>query len=1122
MSSAPLAAPSPVEANVFTTDAPTDLDKYDAFGHRAYADAITDILCQAESPFTLGVFGDWGFGKTSIIKEVARQLEQRAVAFASFDVWRYEGDALRREFLRDIARQLDRRKMLKRSYKPDRRLRDLEVDVTETRQTFRFSVAGAVVALLQGLIVGGLFFLFLRSSLPHRILGARPPHGSPADLAAVVVGGIGVALAVLNQIVRLDPNVVTLKRIEEPERFLEKFRELLRAVKAPRLVIAVDNLDRCSPQMVDELLATIKTYLEPDAPGFDDEQVLPPVVFMIAADDAAIRRHMLARELDLDPAEPQPSVGDGAVAFVAQRDAEVYVDEYLRKFFTATIRLRDMLTEDIQSYARKQLERFVGARGPEDDTERQAFENRLASLVASALRTNPRRIKQFVNSLETKLRVIEARERTEQIIPAISDDVLGIAKVTIIEEEWPQRYRELEDDWRKLHLWQEQLGTSVFYDHDFGAFLRTTRDIEPRDLPAIINLKQSAREQKVPEWNRFREAITLGQFAEAQQIVESVGEEGARAQYTDPLPTMLIEEAAAKRNAEALNVLEAALTIDALKPTVDAQAAMLKYSLDHADLRRGLASLNAHDLFAHWSELTKGERDALSEQFINLSGSPAAARAAAEELAPLFGQLPDSQRREIETQLASEPWASSNPEIYLPFIRVRPKLVYDSTVRSMFQTWVNNGGKPDWDGLEVVMRAMGAGVDGGLVTDLYNEIIRQLQTAAADEHAVRRALQLLARALTFVPQIDVGVAQSVLSALHVTLTQFLPLGNNRVPRRVFAVAASIAETGGGQEAVASFAPIATSLALERSSIIRDCGARGRVPDPFRSALVDALPAYVAPQRGVPAMLEVASALVGLDPEGGADRLSNQLVQLINQNNTDGVAATTVELAPELGNRVESITAALQAQIPRVNAHMRTNLLRDVSIVWSLTSEDRQAQFADYLARMFLSHEPTEANVALNYIRESFDESQFAREALRRAAEILPSAVWNPNGQWMTLIVEKWSWLDEEARRVVIQAVSGWMPGQPQVANAILSNFIGAECTAAERTELVNSALATEQLLPLSDARADLLATAWRLRGGGDRKAAKLLAGRISELRSSGVPMEQQTFARLENLIDLSE
>ena len=83
---------------------PIDSDDKDYFGHRDYADALVAALADAPSRFTIGLFGPWGTGKSTVLDEVGRRLNlptSRGTAFAAFDAWRYDGDSLRREFIRE-------------------------------------------------------------------------------------------------------------------------------------------------------------------------------------------------------------------------------------------------------------------------------------------------------------------------------------------------------------------------------------------------------------------------------------------------------------------------------------------------------------------------------------------------------------------------------------------------------------------------------------------------------------------------------------------------------------------------------------------------------------------------------------------------------------------------------------------------------------------------------------------------------------------------------------------------------------------------------------------------------------------------------------------------------------
>ena len=165
---------------------------------------------------------------------------------------------------------------------------------------------------------------------------------------------------------------------------------------------------------------------------------------------------MIAREIQRLPgAKADPATQDASLLDEAER----LVDEYLRKFFDATIRLRPILPEDLRRFATDELQRLfayveasVPAPAGSNELVPTELQDRLVSLVVSALRQNPRRIKQFANSLETRLRTIRAREDSGGISRelALSADILGIAKLAILEEEWRPFYEELERNPRRL------------------------------------------------------------------------------------------------------------------------------------------------------------------------------------------------------------------------------------------------------------------------------------------------------------------------------------------------------------------------------------------------------------------------------------------------------------------------------------------------------------------------------------------------------------------------------------------------------------------------------------------------------------------------------------------------
>ena len=57
-----------------------------------YADVLSKVVIGTPGPFTIGVFADWGMGKTSLMKLIMERLEELngIVSTVWFDAWLYE------------------------------------------------------------------------------------------------------------------------------------------------------------------------------------------------------------------------------------------------------------------------------------------------------------------------------------------------------------------------------------------------------------------------------------------------------------------------------------------------------------------------------------------------------------------------------------------------------------------------------------------------------------------------------------------------------------------------------------------------------------------------------------------------------------------------------------------------------------------------------------------------------------------------------------------------------------------------------------------------------------------------------------------------------------------------
>lgn len=103
---------SPVESTVF--DAPVSSPGHDLLSMAKYAIRLAEYLDGVSLPFTVGIYGGWGSGKTSFFrlvehfhKRLAEAGKAKSMQFITFEAWPYESaDSLWRALVLRIAEKL--------------------------------------------------------------------------------------------------------------------------------------------------------------------------------------------------------------------------------------------------------------------------------------------------------------------------------------------------------------------------------------------------------------------------------------------------------------------------------------------------------------------------------------------------------------------------------------------------------------------------------------------------------------------------------------------------------------------------------------------------------------------------------------------------------------------------------------------------------------------------------------------------------------------------------------------------------------------------------------------------------------------------------------------------------
>src|SRR5262245_32194680 len=104
----------------FILDKEINLKDYDFLKTGVYAENLTNIIKNTENDrvFTIGLFGNWVTGKSSIVETSKQDFDQSRIKFVTYDAWQYANDSFRRMFLRKLREELkyDETDLMKKFY----------------------------------------------------------------------------------------------------------------------------------------------------------------------------------------------------------------------------------------------------------------------------------------------------------------------------------------------------------------------------------------------------------------------------------------------------------------------------------------------------------------------------------------------------------------------------------------------------------------------------------------------------------------------------------------------------------------------------------------------------------------------------------------------------------------------------------------------------------------------------------------------------------------------------------------------------------------------------------------------------------------------------------------------
>ncbi len=483
----------------FLKDEPIDKNHegYFDFAHEPISTALAQIIKNKTSPQAIGLFGSWGTGKSTIIKMLGQEKELAGKVFI-LDVWKYQGNALRRTFLLQLANFLHR----KGEYGvfPYLKLHNMFYNTTSYEQTLNIPIPKSVKAwnilksLFSNLAVSAAltFVLALVYVVIH--VAFEVEAVATALLFLVITAVAWVIRLVFGEMMRQriiqkyqSPSVATSQSthsnpFSSPEQFDNAFGEILKDLEG-KLVIVFDNIDRVEGETAISILSTIRNFMDAD-------RVEAEITFVVPCDLSAL--------------ETQVNQYFNRIYGTTHHIA---ANEYLKKIFGLSLWVPDVVGDDLDEYTKRLIE-STGTK-----VSRLLNNEEVLLVINSAFYKNPREIIQFINNLIANIMAAQ----NSDIKDIVNRDIAYLTKILVIRCKFPDKYLELKEQWFDPDAIIPQTTEAIEKHRIFYDFMQRTQGITAKDTELFLCLKNPIQSYGLPNAYSLRMGFITKDYDEVIQ-----------------------------------------------------------------------------------------------------------------------------------------------------------------------------------------------------------------------------------------------------------------------------------------------------------------------------------------------------------------------------------------------------------------------------------------------------------------------------------------------------------------------------------------------------------------------------------------------------------------------------
>ena len=278
----------------------------DMLFYKPYAEIVSKIAVETDKePLTIGVFGLWGAGKSTLLNLINKNYkEKEGIICVTINAWMFESyEDAKIAIMESLLRELEDAVPGKEAKKKFRSLLK-KIDFLKVGTKLVSTAAPLVASVASG--------------TPIPLLLSLPQN---AEEIGNTIKNISDSVQGIKEEYIKDDETTSDSIVNNVRKFRKEFQSSLKDEKIKRVVVLIDDLDRCQPDSIIETLEAVKLFLSVDK-----------TTFIVAADENVIQYAIKKKYPKVD-------------------NLDIELDkEYIEKIIQLPIQIPELSSKDVQNY----------------------------------------------------------------------------------------------------------------------------------------------------------------------------------------------------------------------------------------------------------------------------------------------------------------------------------------------------------------------------------------------------------------------------------------------------------------------------------------------------------------------------------------------------------------------------------------------------------------------------------------------------------------------------------------------------------------------------------------------------------------------------------------------------